>query len=120
MHDQRMDGEGFSRRGGMWLVNREDTSWDYFAGTRYSVSWPFAQLHATPEQLTVSAPILGTFAVTHANLASITPFGRVPVIPYGLSFEAYFRRQVAVFWTFRRSTTIAELADLGWHVNDRP
>jgi len=79
-------------------------------------TWPFAQVHATPEQLTISAPIPGTFVATHGNLASITPFGRVPVVANGLRFEAYFRRRVAVFWTLRRSTLTAELADLGWHV----
>ena len=44
----------------MWLVGREDTFWDYVPGPRYRATWPFAKLHATREQLTISAPMIGT------------------------------------------------------------
>ena len=64
--------------------------------------------------------MVGMFTVTHGNLVSVTPFGEVPVIAEGLRFEAYFRRQVAVFWTGRRSLLITQLADLGWNVGERP
>jgi len=107
-------------RGGMWLIGRDDTFRDSFTGTRNSVTWPFAKLHATREQVTLSAPVLGTFGVTHGNLVSITPFGRIPVIAEGIRFQAHFRRQVAVFWTFDRPALIAELVALGWHVGERP
>ena len=104
----------------MWLVGSDDTFWDYFPAPRYRATWPFAKLHATREQLTISAPMVGTFMVTHGNLASITPFGWIPVLAHGLRFEACFRRQVAVLWTGNRSAIIAELAELGWHINEQP
>jgi hypothetical protein len=64
--------------------------------------------------------MIGAFTVTHGNLASVTRFGTVPLLATGLRFEAYFRQQVAVFWTFSLSIVIAELADRGWNVDEQP
>jgi hypothetical protein len=115
-----MDTERFSTRGGLWIVDRQDRFWSYLGLSRQTATWPFAKLQATREQLSISAVWFRPFVVTHDNLVSITPFGGIPVIGRGLRFEAYFRQEVAVFWTFRRTTIIAELASLGWSVSERP
>jgi hypothetical protein len=115
--DRGVDDEGFSTRGGIWIVDRRSkTVW---SSSISRASWPSAKLRATREQVSISS-LFGTFEVSHANLVSITPFDFIAALGRGLRFEANSRHDATVFWTYRRSTIITELTSLGWRVDEPP
>ncbi|GAB1693444.1 hypothetical protein KRM28CT15_52470 [Krasilnikovia sp. M28-CT-15] len=120
-----MDGDGFSTRGGIWIFDRQlkmPWSGSPSYGSLYAdrgylyASWPFAKLHATGEQLSISS-VVGGFVVTRANVLSITPFDWIPALGRGLRFEADGHVDAMVFWTYRRSKIMRDLAFLGWAPN---
>jgi hypothetical protein len=119
--DRGMDGDGYRRRGGMTIADRWATFWStaFSRGPRHII-WPFAELEATRDRVSISVVGFEPFVVTLGNLLSITRFGGVPVIGLGLRFDGDFRRESAVFWTAVRSAVIGEPAYLGWSVDDGP
>ena len=80
-------------------------------------SWPFGRLRVTTEQLTVTSVFFKPLVVTPANLVSITPFDYIPALGRGLRFEASDQDEATVFWTYRRSRIMSELAQFGWTVD---
>ena len=109
-----MDGEGFSTRGGIWIFDRG--SGPGSSRSTVTAPWPSAELRATADRLTISSVLLEPIVVTRATLVSITPYDMIPLLGRGLRFEASDQDDVAVFWTYRRSTIMTRLISLGWTV----
>jgi hypothetical protein len=112
----------FSTRGGLWVVERRLRRIGPFDSARRTATatWPFAKLRVAREQVTISSVLREPFVVTHANVISITLFDQIPALGRGLRFEARNDDDAVVFWTYRRSRIVGELAVVGWTVSERP
>lgn len=109
--------DSVSRLGGVWIIHGINRPWPL--RPTMSATWPFGQLRATSERITVSARFLEGLVVTRANIVTIRRYDLLPLLGRGLRFEVSDRAVAAVFWTFERRDIIKVLTDLGWTVGGR-
>jgi hypothetical protein len=111
-----MEIEGFSRRGGISIVDVRAKTWRSSVGrVNRGATWPFAKLRLNREQITISSPF-GPFLITRTNLVSIAQFGGLT--SDGIRFEVDDRYDAAIFWTFGLERVLNELGSYGWAVDE--
>jgi hypothetical protein len=102
--DPRVVADGFVARGGIWVLGRQ-------------ASWPFAELHVTPEEVRLRPRYLRFFApvvLARGDIERIhqpwSPFGR------GVRFEGAGVGRPVTFWPLRTKAVVEALRQLAWDV----
>ncbi len=68
-----------------------------------NATWPFARLTASAQELSLSGLLLGSYTFSPSDVASLEPFGRVPILGRGVQIihtNPQYPPKI-IFWCFR-------------------